>query len=197
MCRLLESLKIQDGQVCNVEYHQERILRSGSELYGLSKAFDLENVIQAPENYQNGLVKCRVIYTDRIHTIEFHPYQKRTVNSIKIVRDETIDYSHKYENRQKLEELYGFRGGCDEILVIKNGWVTDAFASNVAFFKDDIWYTPATPLLKGTKRAQLLRSGQLIEKEISEKDIKYYDKISLINAMVELGDIEVFTTHVC
>jgi 4-amino-4-deoxychorismate lyase len=123
--------------------------------------------------------------------IEFHPYQIKIVNSIKIIHDDSIDYSHKYEDRQRLDELYSLRGECDDILIIKNGWVTDAFSSNVAFYKNKKWYTPKSPLLHGTKRAQLLNTGVLIEKEIKEKDVVEYEMICLINAMLDLGEMVV------
>jgi hypothetical protein len=48
MYRLVESLKILDGRLYNVEHHQERMLRSGNELFGMSKWWDLNEVIQIP-----------------------------------------------------------------------------------------------------------------------------------------------------
>ena len=53
------------------------------------------------------------------------------------------------------------------------------------------WFTPDTPLLKGTQRARLIELGELTPKRIAVEDINSYEKISLINAMIDLGEVEV------
>ena len=47
---------------------------------------------------------------------------------------------------------------------------------------------PAHPLLKGTKRGSLIDAGQLAECEIRVIDLPHFQSISLINAMLDLGD---------
>jgi 4-amino-4-deoxychorismate lyase len=46
--------------------------------------------------------------------------------------------------------------GCDDIIIVRNGFVTDASYANLIFRKGDEWFTPATFLLAGTMRAFLL-----------------------------------------
>ena len=58
------------------------------------------------------------------------------------------------------------------------------------------WYTPAQPLLKGTRRAALLDAGILTEQDIPALKIREYQKIRLFNAMLPFGKIELPCTHI-
>ena len=75
-----------------------------------------------------------------------------------------------------------------EILILKNGLITDVSFANIAFYDGKGWYTPDSPLLKGTKRAYYIEKGLLIEKRISPADLPKYQKARLINAMLDLED---------
>ena len=77
----------------------------------------------------------------------------------------------------------------EDIIIVKNGFVTDSSFSNLIFFDGKEWYTPSTPLLKGTTRARLLNEKKITERVIKIEDIKNYKSISLINAFNEIGDI--------
>jgi 4-amino-4-deoxychorismate lyase len=74
----------------------------------------------------------------------------------------------------------------DEILIIKNGFVTDTSFSNIVFFDGIKWITPSTYLLNGTQRQQLLQQGAIIEEEIRPSDLKHFRFAKLINAMLDL-----------
>ena len=62
------------------------------------------------------------------------------------------DYSFKFSNRKAIDDLLKFRNGCDDILIVRNGLITDTSYSNVVFRKDNMYFTPNFPLLNGTKR---------------------------------------------
>jgi 4-amino-4-deoxychorismate lyase len=196
MCLLVESIKILDGKAYNVEYHQERLSRSMKDLFGVVSSHDLGELIKVPDNCKNGLYKCRIVYSTEVRAIEYHPYQIGQVNTLKLVCDDEIGYAYKFVDRENLSRLYTMRGTCDDILIIKKGWVTDSFYSNVALYKQGQWHTPSTPLLKGTKREKLIREGILKETAIAETELVSYEKISLINSMLELGDIELPSSSV-
>lgn len=191
MCQLVESLKLKDGIIQNIDYHQNRIDRSMGELYPEAQKIDLQKAIAIPENCTSGLYKIRVIYRSVIEKIEIDPYQKRNIQSLKVVQHESIDYHLKYTNREILQQLFAQRGQCDDIIVVKNGMVSDSFAANLLFFDGKNWFTPSTPLLKGTKRQFLLDSGIISEREIREKDISKYQKIGLVNALVDFEEMPV------
>jgi len=191
MYPLVESLKLKDGIVPNLEYHNQRMNRSKTELFPGSSEVDLEKEIKIPEVFHKGVFKIRVKYDQLIRKIEIEPYSYRSIQSLKVVHHESIDYHLKYTDRQILQELFAQRGNCDDIIIVKNGFVTDSFAANLLFFDGNSWFTPNTPLLKGTKRQFLLDEGIIIEKEIREVDIRIYQKVGLINAMIDFDEMPV------
>jgi len=87
-----------------------------------------------------------------------------------------------------LKTLFDQRAEHSEILIIKNGLVTDCFYYNVAFYSD-AWYTPASPLLAGTMRASLLEEKKITPIDISLEDVPRYSKICLFNALNPFEEI--------
>lgn len=191
MCQLVESLKLKDGVIQNPEYHQTRMNRSMDELFPNAARINLETAISIPENCTSGVFKVRVLYGSSVEKIEIEPYILRIIRSLKVVHHSSVDYHLKYTDRQILQELFARRGDCDDIIIIKNGMVTDSFAANLLFYDGEKWFTPTTPLLKGTKRQLLLDQGIIFETEIREEDIRSYQKVGLINAMIDFEEMPV------
>lgn len=191
MFPLLESLKLKDGIIRNIEYHQARLNHSMKELFPGAGQIDLKREISIPDNCLSGIYKVRVLYGPTVGKIEIAPYNFRSVQSLKVVYHESIDYHLKYTERQILDELFAQRGNCDDIIIVKNGLVTDSFVANLLFFDGKRWVTPACPLLKGTKRQLLLDRGIISEMEISEDDISTFQKVGLINAMIDFDEMPV------
>lgn len=189
MYPLLESIKVKDGIIHNLNYHQSRLNRSMDELFPTTEKIDLMKSISIPENCNSGIFKVRVLYGPTIDKIEIEPYIFRSIKSLKVVHHESVDYHVKYTDRQILQELFAQRGDCDDIIIVKNGLVTDSFAANLLFFDGEKWVTPTTPLLKGTKRQFLLDEEIIIEKEIRQEDIRNYQKVGLINAMIDINEM--------
>ena len=191
MCQLVESIKLKDGVIQNLEYHQMRMNRSMDELFPKGEKINLATVISIPDNFASGIFKVRVLYGNSVQKIEIEPYTFRTIQSLKVVHHESIDYHLKYTDRQILQELFAQRENYDDIIIAKNGLVTDSFAANLLFFDGETWVTPNSPLLKGTKRQLLIDQGFVFEKKIRVEDIRSYQKIGLINAMIDLEEMPV------
>jgi len=191
MYQFVETLKLKDGIICNPDYHQSRMNRTLEELFPGAESIELMGAITIPENCCAGLYKIRVIYNRSIEKIEIEPYQLRSIQSLKVVHHESVDYHLKYTDRQVLQELYAQRGTCDDVLIIKNGFVSDSFTANILFFDGITWFTPTTPLLRGTKRQFLLEEGIIFEREIREEDISGYQKVGLINALIDFEEMPV------
>ena len=175
----------------NISFHNDRMIRSLYEVFGLMNEPDLEKIIKVPVFARKGVYKCRVEYDDKTTKIEFLPYIIRPVRSLKIVIDDNISYSHKYIERVNIQRLMDRRGDCDDILIIKNGMVTDSSYANVVF--RDIngnWVTPSTYLLPGTRRANLLQRGLIKETIITYRVLNKYAEVKLINAMIGIEDTE-------
>ena len=191
MSRLVESIKIENGNMLNVSFHNERMVRSLYGIYGVTKEPDIEKLIVVPEFAKTGVYKCRLIYDDKSSHVEFIQYCLKPVRSLRLIIDDNICYPYKYVARDNINRLMDMRGDCDDILIVKNGMVTDSSYANVVFSDSaGKWVTPATFLLPGTRRASLLSQGLITEVSISSSDIKKYTKVKLINAMLGLDDTQ-------
>lgn len=189
MSRLVESIKVLDGKLLNINQHNERMGRSLLDLFGKKSTVYLERIIDVPVSARKGVYKCRVVYDDKNTEIEFIPYIIREVRSLRIVSDNDISYSYKFTDRSDLNRLYGLRGECDDILIIKNGLVTDTSYANVILKdKNGSWFTPSSCLLKGTQRSQLLNNKSISEADISVDDLNKYSELRIINAMLGIDD---------
>jgi len=191
---LFETIRIQDGVIYNLKRHSQRMNHSRKLLLGCKDFIDLKNFITIPEAFSKGKIKCKVVYSAEIENISFEPYTPRSIHSLKLIDCNSIIYNHKFCDRKLLDELRRKRDQCDEILIVKNGSITDTSFSNIVFFDGLNWVTPLRPLLHGTMRSYLLAEGYILEKEISVNDLRYYQKARLINAMLPLdsgSDIEI------
>jgi 4-amino-4-deoxychorismate lyase len=178
-----EAIKLKDGVLYNLSYHEARVKRTTEYFFGMS--FPL--LIEVPRDKRKGLYKCRIVYSDKISSVEFIPYSFRTVRCLSLVKNNSIDYSYKYTDRVELNALLT-EGGCDDVIIIKDGFVTDASSSNLVFEDKTGLYTPNTYLLRGTKREYLIDCGIIQERIIKKEDIKKYDSVYLINAMIDIED---------
>lgn len=194
MCRLIETIKISDGKAENIFWHNKRFNSTRLDLFGIDKELDLEMLIKVPDEFMNGEVKCRIVYSTDVEFIEFENYFFRPVQSLQLVYDNEIRYEHKYQDRSKISELFLKKADKDDILIVKNGLVRESSTCNVVFSDGKNFFTPSSPLLKGTKRAKYLSEGIIKEKEISVEDIMRYQEIHLINAFLNLGRCVVLTT---
>jgi 4-amino-4-deoxychorismate lyase len=177
---LLETIKIEDGEIHNLSYHQHRCTKSRQILFDCHDVLDLSSFIDAPKT---GLYRCRIIYGEVLHSIKYIPYTPKEIQSVKIVSSD-IEYSLKYANRDALNALLESNKDVDEVIIEKKGYLTDTTISNIAFFDGEQWVTPVKPLLEGTMRAKLIDEGFLQPKEIRKKDLQNYSKVALMNAMI-------------
>jgi len=100
-----------------------------------------------------------------------------------LISCDTLDYQYKYFNRSHFEKLIEQKEECDDIIIIKNGFLTDSSMANLIFFDGKNWFTPKIPLLQGTCRERLLDEGFIFKRKIQSEDLKYFHGVKLINAM--------------
>lgn len=177
---LLETIKIEDGEIHNLSYHQHRCSKSRQTLFQSSNELNLFSLIDAPKT---GLYRCRILYGEVLHSIEYIPYTPKEIQRLKIVSSD-IEYSLKYADRDALNALLQSNNDVDEVIIEKNGYLTDTTISNIAFLDGNQWVTPTKPLLEGTMRAKLIDEGFLQPKEIKKEDIHNYSQVALMNAMI-------------
>lgn len=188
MCQFIETIKLFNSNYLNLEYHQKRVNLTQERFFGKCN-IDLESILPNQENISDGCFKCRVVYGRDAESISINKYSIRKIDSLKLTSSNGIEYSYKFSNRKIFDNLKKYCNGSEEILIIKNYFVTDTSYSNVALYKNGIWYTPESYLLNGTKRQFYLNKGIIKEEKITVDKIFDYEKISLINSMLDLGEI--------
>jgi 4-amino-4-deoxychorismate lyase len=137
---------------------------------------------------QNGLYKLRLLYNDTQYNIEINEYKQKIINKLHIIEDSTIDYTYKYADRSIFDKYTSKLNQNEDIIIIKNGHITDSSYSNLIFWDGKNWITPSTPLLFGTKRQKLIDSNIIEIDDIKLTDIKHFKYCKLINAMLDIED---------
>ena len=164
MSLLFETIRICNGEPFNLVLHEQRLNLSRRKLFGSTGGISLARHIRIPDDCRSGAYRCRVIYEESIISTEFMPYLPASVRTIKIVTADDIDYSLKYLDRTCLTGLID-RNAADDVLIVKNGRVTDTSYSIIVFTDGRQWLTPDTPLLRGTMREKLLLEGTIKKKK--------------------------------
>ncbi|MEA3290320.1 MAG: aminotransferase class IV [Campylobacterota bacterium] len=182
-----ETIRCDDYEVYNIEYHKKRM----SNTVGVN--FNLEEYIY-PVNEK--LLRCKVIYNSwEILDVQYYAYIPKIQKKFKLIYDDSISYHYKSTNRDQLDKLFENKDDGDDIIIVKNDLLTDTTIANIAVMIDDIWYTPKKPLLYGTTRARLLEEKKIIEKDIDVKILKKADKFAIMNAMIGFKIIEDFSIN--
>jgi len=189
MSLLFETIKLKNGVFYNLEYHEKRMVDAVRNLFGININFCLKEHLHELNVPKYGLYKVKVIYDRDIKKVEIAKYEKRKIDKLFLLINDTIDYRFKFLDRECFD-MHRVEPQTD-FLFIKNGMVTDTTFSNVAFFDGRVWVTPSTFILNGTKREFYIDKKILKTVNIGVMDIKKYKKVSLINAMLDLGDIDI------
>ncbi|MEG0891343.1 MAG: aminotransferase class IV [Bacteroidales bacterium] len=191
--KYLETIKIVNGEIKNLNYHLERIKRTIGKILPIN--------FNIPQELCHGIIKCRIVYDNlSIIKIEYLPYTMPIIKTLRLIEQPNINYKYKYEDRSKINELKLNCAPFEDILITQNGFITDtSFCNIVLKNKQGFLFTPSTPLLNGTKRQQLLNDGLLQSTTITIGDLPNYTHIYLINAMIDITSLgsltEVFAEH--
>jgi len=182
----LETIRCSQGVAHHLTYHQQR-LNFTLQKFNLHARYNLSKLITPPDGNE---YRCRFIYDDSTYQIEYHPYIPKIITTLRLIYSDTIEYSSKYANRNDLNTLFELRDGCDDILIVKDGYITDTTIANIAFFIHNQWVTPKAPLLKGTTRSRLIDEGKIIPVNINVSDALKAPKIAFMNAMIGFIEME-------
>ncbi len=192
MSQFFESIKLLDGKLQLLDLHNQRLNTTRNLFFENCKQIDLLKEISIPCDFKEGLVKVRIEYAKYLQRIDFLHYEIKNHNLVKIVANEDITYEFKATNRSMLDTFLNSNPKFDDVIFVKNGFLTDASYSNLALFNGKVWVTPSHCLFKGLKRASLLSENRLQEKDISLKDLHRFEKIAFINSMRDFEKIYTF-----
>jgi len=185
---LLETIRLQNGKFAHLDRHQIRLNRSHKAVFGVDvEPIDLQKVLaESMSKYDFGsqLMKCRVVYGEKIERIEYIPYREKKISTLQCVYIVEHDEFHKWEDRHFYDVLLAQKGEADEVLIIRDGYVTDISYANIALFDGVEWWTPDFPILEGTTSLRLQEERVISGKRIDVKDLYSYQKLRIFNAMI-------------
>ena len=186
MYPLFESLCVQDGEVLNSQWHESRFQLAYQKFFDKNPPFSLLGHITVPQEFKTGKVKLRISYGEKERQVNFQHYKTQMIRSIMLVHTPALDYTYKMSDRRALNDLFALRGNCDDVLIVRNGRITDSSYANVVFFDGEQWLTPKNPLLQGTCRARLLAEGRIRPAVLTVESLTDFKGLKLINAMRDM-----------
>jgi 4-amino-4-deoxychorismate lyase len=182
---LFETIKIKDGKVFNLSYHQARVDKAYKEFFNKTSQLNLQDILHPPKV---GLFRAKVVYSaDGLVDCNFYSYKKKRIKNIMLIENSAFEYRYKFKNRDFFEHLYNIYRNIDEFIITKNGYLQDFTIGNIALLSkdDNSWHTPNEPLLFGTTLQRYLESKKLKMQKLHYTNLKNYSKIALLNAMVD------------
>ncbi len=192
MFQFIESICCINKQLRNLGFHQARFDRTRNDNFTEINPILLEEIIKFPADLTDEKYKVRIVYDREIQSVEFLPYQMKSINSIQLFEiDPKINYTYKYSDRSFLDEFLK-EAQTDDLILVKSNYITDCTYSNLVFFDGENWFTPRSVLLKGTMREALLQSNQISERNIKVSDLANFKSFKRINAMMNLEESEEF-----
>lgn len=187
MFQFIESIKVEDREIFLLELHQKRVDQTFAH-FGKEGSIDLSKIYKNLENDGDGLFKLRIVYDlERKVRTQLIPYALPEIHSFQLVENNSYDYSFKFEDRKELERMK-MKAKAEEIIIVKNNHITDTSYSNLLFKKGKDWFTPATYLLNGVQRQNLLKQKKVKETEITLQNIKDFSHFQLINALNDFNE---------
>ncbi len=186
MYRFVETLCLKDGVLIDAECHNMRLNVTRAAFFAIDAMIDVVHVLEPYLPDAPGVFKCRIVYGADVHSVAVSPYEPKAVRSLRLVCGDGIDYRYKYDDRSALNALLEQRGDADDILIVKDGLLTDTSYSNVVFWDGDAWCTPDRPLLDGVQRQRLLANGMIRERRLTPADLDGFSEARLINTMLDL-----------
>ncbi len=178
---LFETIRIENGKVHNIDYHNARLNLTRKKLFDTHDNLEISDYLKNIPT--SGVYRAKIIYDKNIINTTYYIYKAKTIQKLLIV-EANIDYDYKYLNRDQFDKLSSSNQNFDELIISKDGLITDTTIANIALKKNGTWYTPTKPLLLGTTRARLLDEGRLVLRDIQVSDIDSYDSLALMNAMI-------------
>ena len=187
MFPLFESICVENYQIKLSEFHQKRMDNSYLKLFNVKNKWSIKKIFESLKIESKNKYKLRINYSQSKYSISLNKYFKKKISSLQCLELNDYSYDLKYTDRSIIDKNYKLKSLSDDILIIKNGFVTDSSYCNIVFFDGLSWVTPKYPLLKGVQRNFLLKNKKIFKKKIKVSDISKYKSFVLINSMIEFN----------
>jgi len=187
MFPLFESICVENYQIKLSEFHQKRMDNSCLKLFNVKNKWSIKKIFESLKIESNQKYKLRINYSQSKYSISLKKYFKKKIRSLQCLELNDYSYDLKYTDRSVIDKNNKLKSLSDDILIIKNGFVTDSSYCNIVFFDGLSWVTPKFPLLKGVQRNFLLKNKKIFKKKIKVSDISKYKSFVLINSMTEFN----------
>ena len=183
MYPLFETLCVEQGKIQNAQYHELRFQSSYLEYFSQPPGFALLQGVELSDLDLSLKYKLKISYNASGTSWAITEYQNHLPQKLRLVFDDTIAYALKFTDRDHLNSLYRQKEDCEDVLIVKNGLITDASYANILFRKGEEIVTPKKPLLPGTCRARLLANQSILTKDVHYTKLSDFDSFQLVNAM--------------
>lgn len=190
MERLLETFCLLDGELLNLPFHKARVEWSlGEECSFLSI---IEAVYREAKRLgaTHGKWRASVTYSgDGVEGIRLIPYQLPQITGFQLIDIQENFYAKKWADRTRFDQYKAALPQGIEPIFVLDGKVTDTSFTNIIVERNGLLDTSDTPLLQGTKRHKLLTEKSIQAVHLGAEELSTYDRIHLINAMVDPGEL--------
>jgi branched-subunit amino acid aminotransferase/4-amino-4-deoxychorismate lyase len=163
--KLLETMRVEaGGAVPLLDRHLARIANSAQILGFLCRSAELRAAIEQEAIKQNEPTMFRLLLArDGAFELQLKPLTPLGITHLHLA--ERIVNSADPMLRHKTTDRAIYEGATDAILVNERGEATETGIANIAVLRNGRWVTPpiACGLLPGTRRAQLLEDGEIVE----------------------------------
>jgi 4-amino-4-deoxychorismate lyase len=192
MKQFIETICILDGLPRHLQWHQRRVDATLTHFYPVHKhTWLLDECVDVPHQFQTGKVKCRIIYDAHLFSVHYYHYDPLPVSGLQLTEIPlSFEYGYKYADRMLIEKLTEKCEKGEDVLLSKNGFMTDTSIANIAFQKNGRWYTPSIPLLAGTTWKRLVAEGVLIPSPIHRTMLNEFETCRLFNAMNDWDEVQ-------
>lgn len=187
---LLETFCLLDGELLHLPYHAARLEWSLGQEYPITPFADTIYKEADRLGATKGKWRASVTYDlEGIKSIRLVQYQLPQIAGFRLIDIEENFYAKKWADRSRLEQYKVLLPQGIEPIFVLNSQITDTSFTNILLERDSKLYTPSAPLLRGTKREQLLEKGAILPIPLPQKELHTYEQIHLINAMLDPGEL--------
>ena len=191
---LLETLALQDGQLCHAHHHLQRLAAAAAHFGTPWEAAKVQHCLQElKQAHPQGLWCVRLLLNAqgqaRAQALAMDPSPVQVRLQL---ADRPLDEAHgefvqfKTTRRAHYNAFTPTEPGVfDTVLWNAEGEITECTRGNVAMLMDDRWLTPplSCGLLPGVGRALLLREGKLTEAAVRVEDLPRVQGWAFLNSL--------------